>query len=191
MVIDTQHHDSHNKTVFEGKRSQDLCENVPTLTGFHLATHPKSGSCGSSESVCWYSVCLSWKPLNAHFVFAFKEVTLFARLDSKHPSSGYIIPRFALPQINKIENFIINPGFVSPKCFASALCNILLLLWLRLPLVHEISFSFLFLLPFRRSSYILPTHLEFDRQLLLELQLVCYWSYWSSHWGTMIVVHKA
>ena len=40
------------------------------------------------------------------------EVTLFVRLDGEHPSSGYIISRFDLPQINKIENFVVYPGFV-------------------------------------------------------------------------------
>ena len=41
-----------------------------------------------------------------------EEITLFVRLDGKHPSSGYVIPRIDFPQINKIENCIVNQGFV-------------------------------------------------------------------------------
>ena len=41
-----------------------------------------------------------------------KEVTLFARLGGEDTSSGCIISRFDLPQIKKIENFIVNPGIV-------------------------------------------------------------------------------
>ena len=48
-----------------------------------------------------------------------QEVTLFVRLDGKHPSSGYIISRFDFSQINKIEDFVFNPGFVLQMfCFS-------------------------------------------------------------------------
>ena len=64
------------------------------------------------ESVCWYSFCLSWKPLSTHLAFAFRKLPFFVRLDGEYPSSGYMIARFDLTQINKIEDFVINPGFV-------------------------------------------------------------------------------
>ena len=37
VALDTLHHDSHYKTVLEGKLPSDQNENVPILTGCHLA----------------------------------------------------------------------------------------------------------------------------------------------------------
>ena len=147
-------------------------KNVPTLAGCHLATHSKSESCGSK------CICLLIFPL---FVLessqdpsclCLMEVTLFVRLDGEHPSSGYIISRFDLPQINKIENFVVNPGFVLQVfCFSklfvipSYILNWSFLSCTASPFLLEL------LLLFRRSSYIVPTRLLFDRQLPLGLQL--------------------
>ena len=44
---------------------------IPTSAGCHLATHPNPGLVETGESVCWYSFCVSWRPLNTHQAFAF------------------------------------------------------------------------------------------------------------------------
>ena len=36
---------------------------------WQLIRHP--GLVEAGESVCWYSFCVSWKPLNTHLAFAF------------------------------------------------------------------------------------------------------------------------
>ena len=63
VVIDTQHHDSHKKTVFERKLSQDPCENFPILAAaiWQLIRNPR------------YSFCLSWKPLNTNLACALRK----------------------------------------------------------------------------------------------------------------------
>ena len=60
---------------------------IPSLTGGHLTTHSKSGSCGSRESVCKYSFCLSWKPLNTHLAFALRKLPCLSVLmvSTHHP----------------------------------------------------------------------------------------------------------
>ena len=83
---------------------------VPILAGCQLAAHPKSRSCGSRR-ICLLTILL-FVLETSQYPSCLEEVTLFVRLDGKHPHSGYIIPRFDLPQINKIENLIIHPGFV-------------------------------------------------------------------------------
>ena len=50
-----------------------------------------------------------------------EEVGLFVRFDGEYPSSGYIISRFDFSQINKIEDFVVNPGFVRLVCCFSKL----------------------------------------------------------------------
>ena len=88
---------SFEKVEEKGRKGQ-------TPASWQLIRNP--GLVEAGESVCWYSFCLSLEPC-----FCFEEVTLLVRLDGEHPSSGYITSRFDLPQINKIEKFIVNPGF--------------------------------------------------------------------------------
>ena len=94
-------------------------KNVPTLAGCHLATHPKSRSCGS-KGICLLIFHLFVLETSQYpSCLCLEEVSLFVRLDGKHPSSGYVIPRFDLPQSNKIENFTINRGLTFPVfCFS-------------------------------------------------------------------------
>ena len=117
-------------------------KDVPTLAGCHLTTRPKSGSCGSRGICLLISLLLVLETFQYPFCFCLEEVALFVRLDGEHPYSGYMISRFNLCQMNKIEEFVVNPGFLLLVfCFSKLLViNILLLLELRLPFLHEISF---------------------------------------------------
>ena len=57
------------------------------------------------------------------------------------PSSGYINSRVNLPQVSKIKNLVINREFVIlDVLLQQTVCSILVLLLLRLPSVHGISF---------------------------------------------------
>ena len=87
-------------------------KNVPTLAGCHLATYPESGSCGSRWIRRLIFLLFVSETSQYPSFLSLKEVALFVRLDGEHPSSAYIISRFDLPQMNKIENFIVKPGFV-------------------------------------------------------------------------------
>ena len=50
VAIDIRHHDSHLKTLSLKKGCFEInVEKISTFAGCHLATHPKSWSCGSSE----------------------------------------------------------------------------------------------------------------------------------------------
>ena len=40
-----------------------------------------------------------------------EEVALPVCLDGEHPSSGHMVLRFDLPQINEVKNLSGNPGF--------------------------------------------------------------------------------
>ena len=153
---------THNITIHTVRLSlKESClkinvKNVPTFVGCHLATHPTSRSCGS-RGICLLIFLLFVLETSQYpSGFCLQEVTLFVRLDGEHPTSGYIISRFDLPQINKIENFIVNPGFVLQVfCFS----KLFVISSLMLPFVHGISFWLLFLLLFRMWSYIVPTRL--------------------------------
>ena len=46
VAIDVGHHDSHHPTVLESGCFEINVEKIPTFAGCHLATHPKSWSCG-------------------------------------------------------------------------------------------------------------------------------------------------
>ena len=109
---------THNITIHTIRLSlKESClkinvQNVPTLAGCHLATHPKSRSCGS-RGICLLIFLLFVSETSQYpSCLCLEKVSLFVRLDGEHPSAGYIISRFDLPQINKIENFIVNPRFV-------------------------------------------------------------------------------
>ena len=115
-------------------------KDVRTLAGCKLTTHLKSGPCGS-RGICLLIFLLFVLETSEYpSCLCLQEVTFFVRLDGEYPSSGYMISRFDLTQINKIEDFVINPGCVPLVFRFSKLCNILLLLELRLPFLHEIFF---------------------------------------------------
>ena len=69
---------THNITIHTIRLSlKESCleidaKNVPTLAGCHLATHPKSGSCGSTR-ICLLLFLLSWKPINTNLAFALRN----------------------------------------------------------------------------------------------------------------------
>ena len=69
-------------------------------------------SCWSKEICLLIFLMFFWETSQYPFCLCLEEVTLFVGLDGEHPSFGYIIPRFDLPQINKIKNFIVNLGVV-------------------------------------------------------------------------------
>ena len=66
----------------------------------------------AGESVCWYSFCLSWKPLSTHLAFAFRKLPcLSVLMVSTHlPVTQFLGLTFS--QINKIDDFVVNPEFV-------------------------------------------------------------------------------
>ena len=145
---------------------------VPTLAGCHLATHPKSWSCGS-RWICllifllffwenlsipilpwpWrsYPVCPSWWYAR---IFWLRSSSVWPSSDQQDRKLHYQ-PKIYIPSV----------------LLQQTDCNILLHLLLRLLFVHRISFLLYILLPRCRLSYIVPTHLEFDHELLLVLQL--------------------
>ena len=111
VVIDT-----HNITIHTMRLSLKVCcleinvTNVPTLAGCHLATHPKSRSFGSKRICLLMSLLFVLENSQYPSCLCLEEVTLFVRLNGKHPSSRYVIPRFDLPQNNKTEKLFINRG---------------------------------------------------------------------------------
>ena len=105
---------SLKKSCFENN-----VEKIPSFAGCHVATHPKSGSCGS-------------RGINLRVFFLFvletsqypsglgpEEVALFVRLDGEHPSSCHILSRLELPHVDEIKNFVVNPrSVVRMFCFS-------------------------------------------------------------------------
>ena len=92
--------------------------NVQTLAGCHLATHPKSRSCESRRLCLLIFLLFVLETSRYTSCLCLEEITLFGRLHGNRPSSSYVIPRFDLPQINKIENLIINQGITFQEfCF--------------------------------------------------------------------------
>ena len=85
---------THNMTIDTIRLSlQESClkinvKNVPYLAGCHLATNPKSRSCGSKR-ICLLIFLLFVFEISQHpSCLCLEEVTLFVRLDCKYPSSG-------------------------------------------------------------------------------------------------------
>ena len=111
-VIDTQHPDSHHKTVFQGRLSQDQCEKCSNSCWL---------PCGNSSEIQ-----VLWKQGSCLLIFllfvletsqypsglCLEEVTLFFRLDGEIPSSDHIIFGFNLPHIDEIKHLVVNRGFV-------------------------------------------------------------------------------
>ena len=175
--------DSHNITVhiirlFLKKSCLKInVKKIPTFAGCHLATHPKSRSCGS-KGIGLLVLFLRVLEASQHSSgFCLEEVALFIRLDGEHASSRHILFRFDLPHVDEIKNLIINPRFVFKMfCFSNLELPDLMFLFVR-----EISSWLLLLLLFRKWPYCVPTCLLFDCQLHLELQPLCCWSRWSLH----------
>ena len=181
---------THNITIHIIRlSSKERClkinvKNVPTLSGCHLATHPNLGVVEAGESLCWYSFLFVLE--TSQYPSCLCLDTLIVRLDGKHPSSGSIIPQFDLPQINKIENFVINPGFVFQVfCFS------------KLFVISSYFFCWGFLSctrsPFRfKGRHTLCQHISSSTvNSCWNFNLYVTDVFWSSHWGTMIVVQTA
>ena len=87
-------------------------KNVPTYDGCHLATHPKSGSCGST-GIGLLTFLLSVLETSQHpSGLCLEKVTLFVRLHVEHPSSRHHIFRLDLPHVDEIKKLVVNPRFV-------------------------------------------------------------------------------
>ena len=179
---------THNITIYSVRLPLKECclkinaKNVPTFADCHLATHPNSRSCGSGRICLLIFLLFVLETSQYQSCLCLEEVALFVRLDGEHPSSRNIISRFDLPEINKIENFIVNPGFVIQVfCFSELF--VLASWFFNWGFLSCTGSPFLcwFLLPFRKSSYIVPTHLEFERQLF---------SFWNLHlYVTEVIGH--
>ena len=87
-------------------------EKISTFTGGHLATHPKSWSCGIRGTGLLVILLLIMETSQYPSGVCPEEVSLLFGLDGDHPSSGHIVRRFDLSQVNEIKNFIVNPGIV-------------------------------------------------------------------------------
>ena len=70
----------------------------------------KPGLVEAGKSVCKYSFCLSWNPLNTHLPFLLWGNCLLVRLDGEYPSSCNIISRLDLSHANEIKNSLIITG---------------------------------------------------------------------------------
>ena len=104
VAIDTQHHSSHQKTVFEENTSQDRCEKDSNFWWL------PSGS-SSEIRVLWkqgnpfVGVPLRVLEVSQHSSgLCLEGVALFIRLDGEHPLSCHIIFRIDLPHVNEIKN---------------------------------------------------------------------------------------
>ena len=86
-------------------------EKITTFAGCHLATHPKSWSCGSKGIGLYVILLLVLETSQYPSSLRPEEVALLVSLDGEYPSSGHMVLRFDLPQINEIRNLIVNPGF--------------------------------------------------------------------------------
>ena len=81
-------------------------KDLPTLAGCHLTT------CGSRRICLLIFLLFVLETSQYPSCLCLTEVALFVCLDGEHPSSGYMISPFDLCQINKIEDFVVNPGIV-------------------------------------------------------------------------------
>ena len=119
VAIDIRHRDPHHKIVLERKVN---VEKIPTFAGCHQATHPKSWSCGRRRIVLLVIFLFILETSQYPSSLRPEEVALFVGLGGKYPSSGHMILRFELPQINEIKNLIVNPGFpLEVLCFSELL----------------------------------------------------------------------
>ena len=155
---------------------------VQFLLAAHLATHPKSGSCGSRGIRLLIFLLFVLETSQYPSGLCLEEVTLFVRLDGEHPLSGTQFFRLTFLMSMRSKNPRCQPSICTPNVLLhQTVCSILVLLELMLPFVHGISSWILFLLPFHKCPNSVGTCLWFDRQLLLELRLLCCPSRWSFH----------
>ena len=118
---------THNITIHTIRLSlKESClkinvTNVPTLAGCHFATHPESRSCGSKESVCWCSFCLSWKPLTTHLALALRKFPCLSVLtvSTHHPVTWFLGLTFLRSRRSKTS---LSTQDLHSKSFASADC---------------------------------------------------------------------
>ena len=95
-------------------------KDVPTFAGGHSATHPKSGSCGSTGIRLLIFLLFVLETSQYLSGLCLEKVTLLVRLDGEHPSSSHIIFRLNLPHVDEIRNHVFNPGSVLQMfCFSN------------------------------------------------------------------------
>ena len=103
---------THNITIPSFRLSLKescLMKSFPTRAGCHVATHPKSRSCGSSGICLLIFLLFVLEASQYPSCFCLQEVTLFVRLDGEHRSSGNITSGITLLQVNKIEKLKCQP----------------------------------------------------------------------------------
>ena len=123
---------THNITIHSIRLSMEDCwlqinvKNVSTLAGCHFAE--------ARESVCWYSFCLSLRPLNTHLAFALKKLPcLYVLTVSTHlPVTKFLALTFLRSTRSKTS---LSTQDLPSQCFASA--N-----WLYYPLTSSVEASF-------------------------------------------------
>ena len=76
-------------------------EKIPTFAGCHLATHPKSRSCGR-RGICLQVILLFVLESSYPSRFCPEEVALLVGFRGTYPPTCYVILRFELPQINEV-----------------------------------------------------------------------------------------
>ena len=118
---------THNITIHTVRLSlKESClkihvKNVPSLTGCHLATYPKSRSCGGSRICLLIFLLFVLETSQYPSCFCLDAITLFVRLDRKHPSSGYIIPRFVLSHCSNTSRIRPSTPFRTSTCMLQKL----------------------------------------------------------------------
>ena len=85
---------------------------IPTFVDCHLATHPKSWSCGS-KGIGLLVILLPVLGTSQYpSGLCLEEVALLVILDGEHPLSGHTVVWFDLPHVNGIKDLTVNPRFV-------------------------------------------------------------------------------
>ena len=80
MAIGAQHHGSHHKIVLQKSCFEINVKKIPSFAGCHLTAHSNPDLVEAGESVCKYSFCLSWNPLNTNLAFALRKLPCLAVL---------------------------------------------------------------------------------------------------------------
>ena len=138
VAIDTQHHSSHHKTVLEEKLSQDQCGkdlNFCLAAIWQLNRNP--GLVEAGESVCNYSLCLSWNPLSIYSRLCPEDVALLVGFNGRYPSTCYVILRFELPQSHTTFQHVSGLGIVGHLLEAQSQLHT----WHRSQIVYILLFS--------------------------------------------------
>ena len=192
VEIDTQHHDSHHKTVIVGRLSFVQCEKcsnfcwVPFDNSFEIRVLWKQGNrsadapfaCPGNLSVSIWP--LSWRSCPACPSWWWAPIVLSHNCSAQPSSRRW-------DQKPRCQPRICTPNVLLQK----TICSILVLLELMLLFVHGISSWPLLLLLYHKWPYSVPACLWSDCQLLSGVQFVCCRNRWSFHRGTMTAAHMA